>query len=577
MTAKQRTGRVLFAVFAASMLVATACTPGGGPTTSGAPSASATAAAEQPTPGGRVIYGSFSDIQRLNPATSNDATSSTVSGKIYDSLIRIDPKNAEVKPNLATWTVSADGLLFSWTIDPKANWSDGKPITGNDFLARVKMQGRSKVTPNKSTFNDIEGYQDYSTGKATSISGIVVDKTDPKKFTVKFTRIFCPALISVFGSAPMPEHIFGKYTDDADINKVVDDAPENNAPPVASGPFKFKEWRKGDQVILTRNDTYFKGAPLIEEYVQKVVADSTVAAAQMKTGELTMTLAQPVDVADLSKADNVKLYKWADNGYVYIGWRTNNPNVAFLGDKRIRQGLMYGINTDEVVKAVLFGEGVKQLAHHPTVSWAAGVGLNPYAYDKTKAEDLFKQAGYAKGADGYYAKDGKPLAITIVTNQGNKTRETFLQVAVEQYKQVGVKITPKLEAFESLVPKLTGGSPEVEAVIIGWQLSADPDPFTIWHSSNVASPTKAGNNFVGYSNPQVDKLIETGRNGPDCSQAGRQKVYQEMNKILNDDAPYMFGFAQNRILATASNIRGIDPGSFSPNADWNIEKWWIKK
>jgi peptide/nickel transport system substrate-binding protein len=574
MTAKQRTGRVLTTVFAAAMLVATACTPAG-PAASGAPSA--TTAVEQPTPGGRVIYGSFSDIQKLNPATSNDATSSLVSGKIYEALIRVDPKNAEVKPNLGTWTVSSDGLTFNWTIDSKANWSDGKPIIGADFLARVKMQGRSKVTPNKSVFNDVEGYLDYTTGKATSISGIVLDKADAKKFTVKFTKIFCPALINVFGVGLMPEHVFGKYTDDADINKVVDDAPENNAPPVASGPFKFKEWRKGDQVILTRNDTYFRGAPLIEEYVQKVVADSTVAAAQMKTGELTMTLAQPVDVADLSKVDTVKLYKWADNGYVYIGWRTNNPNVAFLGDKRIRQGLMYGINVDEVVKAVLFGEGTKQLAHHPPVSWAAGVGLNNYAYDKTKAEDLFKQAGYAKGTDGFYAKDGKPLAITIVTNQGNKTRETFLQVAVEQYKQVGVKITPKLEAFESLVPKLTGGSPEVEAVIIGWQLGADPDPFTIWHSSNVASPTKAGNNFVGYSNAQVDKLIETGRNGPDCSQGARQKAYQEMNKILNDDAPYMFGFAQNRILATASNIRGIEPGSFSPNADWNIEKWWIKK
>jgi len=574
MTAKQRTGRVLIAVLAASMLVATACTPGG-PTATGAPTA--TAAAEQPTPGGRVIYGSFSDIQRLNPSTSNDATSSLVSGKIYDALIRVDPKNAEIKPNLGEWTVSTDGLTFSWTIKANANWSDGKPITGNDFLARVKMQARSKVTPNKSVFNDVEGYQDYSTGKATSISGIVVNSSDPKKFTVKFTKIFCPALTNVFGAVPMPEHIFGKYTVDSDITKVVDDAPENNAPPVASGPFKFKEWRKGDQVILTRNETYHRGAPLIEEYVQKVVADSTVAAAQMKTGELTMTLAQPGDVADLSKADNVKLYKWPDNGYVYIGWRTNNPNVAFLGDKRIRQGLMYGINVDAVVQAVLFGEGTKQVAHHPPVSWAAGVGLNNYAYDKTKAEDLFKQAGYAKGTDGFYAKDGKPLAITVVTNQGNKTRETFLQVAVEQYKQVGVKINPKLEAFEALVPKLTGGSPEVEAVIIGWQLGADPDPFTIWHSSNVASPTKAGNNFVGYSNPQVDKAIEAGRNGPDCSQAARQKVYQEMNKILNDDVPYMFGFAQNRILATASTIRGIEPGSFSPNADWNIEKWWIKK
>lgn len=561
--------RTVVAVLAVLSIAISACGP--------AQSTPASSDSGQPVPGGRVISGSFSDIQRLNPATSNDATSSSVSGKIYDSLVAVDYKSGEIKPNLGTWTVSSDGLTYSWTILPNAVWSDGTPITGNDFLARVKMQGRSKVTPNKSVFNDIEGYQDYSAGKATSISGIKVDAADAKKFTVKFTRVFCPALSNVFGSAPMPAHIFGKYTVDDDATKNVDEAPENNNPPVASGPFKFKEWRKGDQVILTRNDKYFKGAPYLEEWVLKVVADSTVQAAQLKTGEITTGLIQPVDVADLSAASNLKLYKWPDNGYVYIGWRVNNPKVAFLGDKKVRQALMYGINVDEVVKAVLFGEGTKQLAHHPPVAWAAGKDLNPYAYDKAKAESLLKDAGWSKGSDGFYAKDGQPLAITIVTNQGNKTRETFLQVAVEQYKQIGVKITPKLEAFESLVPKLTGGSPEVEAVIIGWQLSADPDPFTIWHSSNVASPQKAGNNFVGYSNPQVDKLIEQGRNGPDCSLAARQKAYQEMNKILNDEVPYMFGFAQNRIFAADTRIQGIVPGSYSPNADWNIEKWWIKK
>ncbi|PYP30611.1 MAG: hypothetical protein DMD49_10075 [Gemmatimonadetes bacterium] len=567
--------RTTLAVIATVALVGTAC----GPSQESGAGGGTSAPEEKPVAGGRVIYGDVPDIQRLNPSTSNDATSSRVSDKIYEKLIIADYKTGEIKPWLGTWTLSSDGLTYTWTIDPKANWSDGKPIIGNDFLARVKMQGRSKVTPNKSVFNDVEGYQDYSTGKATSISGIQIDSANPKKFTVKFTKVFCPALANVFGSAPMPEHIFGKYTVDNDPSKVVDEAPENNAPPVASGPFKFKEWRKGDQVILTRNENYWKGAPYLEEWVQKVVADSTVLAAQLKTGELTAGLLQPGDVADLSKVDTLKLYKWPDNGYVYLGWRTNNPNVAFLGDKRIRQALMYGINIDEVVKAVLFGEGTKQLAHTPPVAWAAAPAseLNAYAYDKNKAEDLIKSAGYTKGSDGVYAKDGKPLAVTVVTNQGNKTRETFLQVAVEQYKQIGVKITPKLEDFTALVPKLTGGSPEVEAVIIGWQLGADPDPFTIWHSSNVASPTKAGNNFVGYSNPEVDKLIDQGRNGPDCSQAARQKVYQQMNKILNDEVPYMFGFAQNRILATDARIRGIVPGPFSPNGDWNIHEWWIKK
>jgi peptide/nickel transport system substrate-binding protein len=568
-TQHSRTLRLLVALLGALSLVTAACGPG----TVGQPADSQ----EQPVAGGRLIVGSFSDIQRLNPATSNDATSTNVSGKIYESLVTADHKTGEIKPHLGKWTVSQDGLTFTWTIDAKATWSDGKPIVGQDFLARVKMQARSKVTPNKSVFNDIEGYQDYSTGKATSISGITIDSADPKKFTVKFTRIFCPALSSVFGSAPMPDHVFGKYTVDADVNANVDQAPENNAPPAASGPFKFKEWRKGDQVILTRNESYWQGAPLVEEFVLKVVADTTVLAAQLRTGELTHGLVSPGDLASLSSAENLKVHKFANNGYTYIGWRTNNPNVAFLGDKKVRQALMHGINTEEIVKAVYFGEGTKQVAHTPPVSWAAGVNLNQYPYDKAKAETLLKEAGFAKGADGTYAKDGKPLAITIVTNQGNKARETFLQVAVEQYKQIGVKITPKIEAFESLVPKLTGGSPEVEAVIIGWQLAADPDPFTIWHSSNVASPAKAGNNFVGYSNPQVDKLIEQGRNGPDCSQAARQKVYQELNKILNDDVPYMFGVADGRILAADARIRGIDVGSYSPNGDWNVHKWWIKK
>lgn len=567
MKQQTRTLRLLVALLGTLSLVTAACGPGGGTTT----------ADETPVKGGRLILGSFSDIARLNPSTSNDATSTTVSSKIYDSLVTADHKTGEIKPWLGKWTVSADGLTFSWAIEPKANWSDGKPIIAADFLARVKMQARSKVTPNKSIFNDVEGYQDYSTGKATGISGITIDPADPKKFTAKFTKIFCPALSNVFGSAPMPAHVFGKYTVDADVNANVDQAPENNEPPVASGPFKFKEWRKGDQVILTRNDTYWQGAPLVDEYVLKVVADTTVLAAQLRTGELTHGEVSPGDLASLSTAENLKMYKYPNNGYTYIGWRTNNPNVSFLGDKRVRQALMYGINTDEIVKAVYFGEGTKQVAHTPPVSWAAGVNLNQYAYDKAKAENLLKEAGYAKGADGFLAKEGKPLAITIVTNQGNKARETFLQVAVEQYKQLGVKINPKIEAFESLVPKLTGGSPEVEAVIIGWQLGADPDPFTIWHSSNVASPTKAGNNFVGYANPAVDKLIDQGRNGPDCSQAARQKVYQEMNKILNDDVPYMFGVANGRILGVDARIRGLDVGSYSPNGDWNIHKWWFKQ
>ena len=303
-----------------------------------------------------------------------------------------------------------------------------------------------------------------------------------------FTRSFCPALLQVFGSAPIPSHVFGKYTVDNDPTKNIDTAPENAAPAAVSGPFKFKEWRKGDQVILSRNDGYWRGAPYLDEFVQKVVADSTVQAAQLKTGELTLGAIQPGDYDDLSKSDNLKLYEWKDNGYVYIGWRLNNPNVPFLQDKRIRQALAYGLDMSTVVQSVVLGHGEKQLYNTPSVSWAypGTAGYNDYKFDAGKAEQLIKDAGYTKGSDGFYAKDGKTLGWTIVTNQGNKTRETFLQVAAEQYKKIGVKINPKVEDFTTLVPKLNSGSNEIETIIIGWQLGNDPDLYSIWHSSNIA-------------------------------------------------------------------------------------------
>jgi peptide/nickel transport system substrate-binding protein len=571
---QQRTHRTLLGIAAAAVLIATACAPSGGPSASSTGTATTQ---ETPVAGGRVIRGSFSDIRVLNPVVSTDATSSQVTSLMYDSLLGVDAKTGNPIPWMGKWTVSSDNQTFSWEIDAKANWSDGKPVIAEDFLTRAKAVARSKLTTQKSSWADVEGFNDYRDGKATAIAGITIDTANPKKFSVHFTRSFCPALVQVFGSAPIPTQVFGKYTVDNDPSKNIDTAPENAAPTAVSGPFKFKEWRKGDQVILSRNDGYWRGAPYLEEFVQKVVADSTVQAAQLKTGELTLGSVQPGDYDDLSKADNLKVYEWKDNGFVYLGWRLNNPNVPFLQDKRIRQALAYGLDMSQVVTSVVLGHGEKQIYHTPSVSWASPgtSGFNDYKFDATKAEQLIKDAGYTKGSDGFYAKDGKTLGWTIVTNQGNKTRETFLQVAAEQYKKIGVKINPKVEDFTTLVPKLTSGSNEIETIIIGWQLGTDPDMFSIWHSSNIARADQAGNNFVGYNNPDLDKLIEQGR-GPNCGQDARKTVYAQANKILNEDQPYNFGFSQNRILATDKRIRGIEPGSYSPDATWNVEKWWIK-
>ncbi len=569
--------RVLVMV-AAAALVATSCAPSG-PTTTGQQTG------DKPQPGGRVIEGSFADVKVLNPVLVNDVPSSTVTARIYDSLIFADPKTGEVKPNLGKWTVSSDGLTYSWEVNEKANWSDGKPITGEDYLTAVKAIARSKKTVRKTNVQDVVGFADYRDGKATSIAGVKVDPQNPKKFTVTFAKVFCPALINAFGGggsgvALIPTHIFGKYTVDNDPAKNIDDAPENLAPPVASGSFVFKEWRKGDQVILTKNKSYWQGEPLLDEYVFKVVADSTVLGAQLKTGELNFGTVEPKDLEDIERQENLKVYKFQALSYTYIGWNLQSKTAPWLGDKRVRQALAHGLDMDTVVKQILFGQGTKMVSHHPPVSWAVpSGGMNQYPYDQAKARQLIESAGFAKGADGFYAKDGKTLQFSIVANSGNKVRETLLQVAAEQYKQIGVKVNPKLESFETMVDKLTTGNQEIEAWIIGWSLGIEPDPYGIWSKTQIPDPAakKTGFNFGSYTTPEVEKSMEEGRspsNG-DCSQTARKKQYETFNKLLNEDQPYNFGFSPNTLLATAKNLAGFDPGSFNDHP--KMYEWWFKK
>ncbi len=552
-------------------VVATAC---------GSPEPSkATAPPETPVAGGRVVEGSFNDVVTLNPILSNDPTSSMVWTKLYDTLYQADPKSGELRPNLGTWTVSPDGLTYRWTIDARATWSDGMPITGRDYATAAMLVAKSKKTLRKAYFEDIVGWRDYVDGKAAAITGIAIDPADAKRFSVTFGRPFCPALVNAFGTAagPLPAHVWAKYTA-ATSRDDVDRAEENQVPRVTSGPFVLKEWRKGDQVVLDRNSSYWKGAPLVEQYVLKVVSDTTVQLAQLKSGELNLAAIDPKDLAAVQAQEGLRVVKVQSLTYTYIGWNTRSASAPALADRRIRQALAYGLDMDAVVRTVLLGEGTKMVAHHLQVSWAAPPAstLDQYPYDRKKAEQLIQSAGYARGADGFYAKAGKTLGFTITANSANKAREMFMQTAVEQYRTLGVRVSPRLEAYETMVDMLATASPEIEAWIVGWSLNLEPDPYAIWHSSQIPDPAKktAGYNFGGYAAPGLDRLIEDARTG-DCSLAARKRSYEAFNKILNEDQPYDFGFSPKTLLVVPKSMREFDPGSFG--TAWNVERWWYRR
>src|SRR5438309_996031 len=353
---QHRTITALPVVGAIAILIATACTTGGQTTAS--PTA---AASEQPQKGGRIIEGTISDIATMQPILVNATASGRITDLIYENLLIQDPQNGETKPRVATFSQSTDGLTYTYEINAKANWSDGKPIIADDVLTALEGYGKSKKTVRKSNFQDVVGFKDYSDGKATTIPGFKADSSNPKKFSITLTKVSCPA-INDLNIKPLPTQIFGKYVQDSSKDEI-DSASENTQPTVFSGQFKFVEWRKGDQVILSKNDTYWQGAPNVDQYIYKVLANQTAVANALKTGEITFYVGlQAKDLADMQTVDSVQIQKYPALGYTFIGWNTASPTAVGLGDKRVRQALAFGIDMDQVIKAVVFGEATKHLA-----------------------------------------------------------------------------------------------------------------------------------------------------------------------------------------------------------------------
>lgn len=559
------------AIFIAAALVGAACgsQPAPAPAQSG----------DKPVAGGRVVDGFTSDIKTLQPVLSSDTASSGVWNWIYLSLTRNEPMTGEVVGRLAEkYELSSDGLTLTYTLRDNLVWSDGTPFSGEDYKYTAEAVMRSKKTIRKGTFDNVAGAKDYADGKTDGISGIQVGGGG-KTITIKFTKVFCPAIAQMGGAGAggiIPKHLFSKYWDakTTDVSKNIDDNAMNMEPAASMGPFVFKEYKPGDHVTLVRNDKYYAGAPLIEEYYIKFYADSTAITNALKTGEVSYSGVDPKDYDDLLKLDTLKGFRFPSFSNGYIGWNPNNPKAPWLASKDVRQALSYGLNVQQIIDKVLFGYGKPVYANTLPTMWAYDdTGLNKYEFDQKKAKELLEKAGAKMGSDGVYRwTDGQPMKMKIETNSDSNTRTTILQIAQEQYASIGIKIDPLLESFQALTERTRFSKPDWEGVILGIAYGTDPDPYGVWHSSQ-ATPT--GLNRVGWS--KGDQIITAQRDGPDCSQAARKKLISQHDKLLNDEVPWTFLYNSDNLVVANRQIQNFDPKPFSSGSTWNVEKWWIKR
>lgn len=506
---------------------------------------------DKPVKGGQIVFGMTGSPVTFNPILQTDTPSGQINSRVYSGLVRANDKMELVGDLAEKWEFSDDGLVWTFTLKKDVLWHDGTKFTAQDV---------------KFTYDAIQ-HPDYPGVRKTDFKPIT--KTEVvNDYTVKLhlDKPYAP-LLSKLVMGIIPKHIW----ETTPIGKMKENPA--NMDPIGTGPYKFVEWQKDQYIMLEANDKYFGDGPYIQKVIWKFYGDNQVMLAALEKGDIDYMGAIPPDDVERVKtalADRYEFKQIPQNGYTYIGLKQTD---AILKDKLVRQALMYATNREQIVADVLKGFGDVMNSNIPKVSWAyAGDQLNQYKFDQAKAKSLLDEAGWKLGADGVREKDGQKMNVKLLTSTGNKILEAALLITQQNWKDLGINAEVEYIEWSVLCAQYLDVA-KFQAYALGWGLGIDPDFYLYFHSAAAVDDKGqlVGFNDVEFKNARLDELLEQGRTEMD--QAKRKAIYIEAQKIVNEELPYVFLYANNSPAAMSKKVQGVVWGSNGPIFP---EKWWVK-
>lgn len=491
------------------------------------------------------VSAGIGDARILIPFLADDTASASVCGLVYNGLTKID-KDLKVVGDLAlSWDVEEGGRAITFHLRWDVLWHDGKPFTADDVVFTYRAILDPAVgCPYISNFKDIND----------------VRAIDAHTVRFGFERPYAPALVKL-GMGIIPEHVFEL---DRDIRK-----SKYARCPIGTGPYRFSKWEIGQYMVLEANPDYFEHVPGIKRYVYRLIPDQSV--------QFLELLSDGIDSMDLNpyqfrfRADTpefrarIAKYEYLSQSYTYIGYNLNDP---LFSDVRVRRALSYAINIKEVIDAALLGLGEPCTGPFFKGSPFYDGSVGGYDFDPEKAAALLREAGWADtDGDGILEKDGLEFRFTVATNQGSQVREDVATIVQRQWALIGVRTEIQVIAWAAFLDQFIDKK-NFQAVILGWTLPVDPDPDPVWHSEAMKP---GGLNFVSYSNKRVDELIDEGRR--EFDPAKRKKIYNEIHRLISEDAPYTFLFFPYATPAINKRFHGIDPAP--AGIGYNFIDWYV--
>jgi peptide/nickel transport system substrate-binding protein len=486
-----------------------------------------------------LLLGLEDQPKTLDPRYATDAAGMRISQNLlFSPLVQLG-YDLQIVPDLAErWEIKGD-KIYRFYLKKGIKFQDGQPLTAEDVKFTFEHLKDPEV---KSPF----------AGTYQVIDTIMVKS--PLVVEFKLAQPDASFLTKVIMSI-LPKHILTGATKEEFPSRLI-----------GSGPFRFVS-QNPNEIILEKNNSYFQGAPKLDQIVFKIVKDNNTRFLKMQKGELDLA----INVIQLDKMDDFKkpplneMYTVIENpgvGYNYISFNMRTPQ---LQDKRVRQAIAFGIDVDELIKYQLEGHAGRAIGLLSPVNWFHEPNVWKYSYDPKKAEQLLEATGL-KNTD---ANGPKPRLVLELKTSNNTQSVEVGRIIQAQLAKIGIKIDLKSYEWGTYYGDVTSGN--FQMATMQWAGVTEPDFFyDIFHSGQVPP---AGRNRSLYQNPKIDQLTEKGRITLDPKK--RKAIYSEVQKIVAEDLPYVSLWHANNISIVKKNITGYKQhpaGSYLSFNEIDIQK-----
>jgi peptide/nickel transport system substrate-binding protein len=497
-----------------------------------------------------VVIGGLGDVMTWNPYLAEDQTTVEILGLVYPSLAveQADYQNhpPSFAPGLATrWEPSADRLELTFFLDPAARWSDGVPVTAED----VAFSFRAQVSPELGWIG-------------SDAKGSIVDVTPIGTGAVRFRfdHAYPYQLMDANDGLIIPAHAWSSipYAQwrDADWAGRV----------VSAGPFRKAAHRPQQELVLERNPDYWReGLPRLDRVVWRPMPSQSGLLVQLLSGGIDVVNGlDPADARRVAAEPRLRLTSFPDRGYSQVRWNLRRP---FLADSRVRRALAMAIDRQAIIDVVHLGHARPSIGPVLSTMWAFNRALQPVPHDPAAARRLLAEAGWADSdSDGSIDHDGVELAFELLTNSENDLRQDICLLIEANLARVGVVARPRFVEWGTLLALEANG--DFDAIVSGWIEPTLIDLEPLWHTAPPGEPTL---NSVGYSNPEVDRLLERAVAATTFEE--QKPLFDRIQELIVADQPYAFLAETERLVGASARLRGAVFNDASPY--FNLEEWHV--